>query len=92
MKAFGLRSRQSGLNHRKQNKTLQIRLKDLEEIIKEEEVSMRQEFIKIKDPNARAWKMKTSSLGPKHETPKPDIRTQENWSQPQKKLKRLHRA
>ena len=51
---------------------------------------MRQEFIKIKDPNARAWKMKTSILGPKHETPKPDIRTQENWSQPQKKLKRLH--
>ena len=69
MEAFGLRFRQSGLNHRKQKKHTN---RSLEEIIKEEKVSVKDEFIKtqgIKDPNARVWKMKINILGPKHKAP-----------------------
>ena len=67
MEAFGLRFCQTGLNRRQQKRHRKSRLKGLYEI-------MREEFIKIdriKDPNAKVWKIRTSNLGDKHKAPEP---------------------
>ena len=41
----------------------------MEDIIKEENVTLKTEYValnKIKDPNAKIWKIRSSVLGPKH--------------------------
>ena len=71
---FGIKYRQRGLIQRKNVKKQKAQLKDLDEIIKDEKTSLREEFKKlngIKDPNAKIWKIRTSVLGPKHKTPEP---------------------
>ena len=47
----------------------QSNLQNLEDIIKEENATLKAEFIKlnkITDPNAKIWKIRSSILGPKH--------------------------
>ena len=46
----------------------------MEDIIKEEKATLISEFIKlnkIKDPNAKIWKIRSSILGPKHKAQEP---------------------
>ena len=49
-------------------------LQDLEDIIKEENATLKAEYValtKIKDPNAKIWKIRSSVLGPKHKAQEP---------------------
>ena len=51
-----------------------MNLQNLEDIIKEENATIKAEFVKlnkIKDPNAKIWKIRSSILGPKHKAQEP---------------------
>ena len=62
------------VSHKKQTKRKQSHLQNLEDIIKEENATLKAEYIelnKIKDPNAKIWKIRSSVLGPKHKAQEP---------------------
>ena len=74
IEAFGIRYRPKGISHKKQTKRKQSHLQNLEDIIKEENATLKAEYIelnKIKDPNAKIWKIRASVLGPKHKAQEP---------------------
>ena len=71
IEAFGIRYRPKGISHKKQGKRKKSQLQDLEDIIKEENDTLKAEYqkvCKIKDPTT---KIRTSVLGPKHKAPDP---------------------
>ena len=45
-------------------------MQDYEEFIKEENSTLKEEY-KIKDPNTKIWKIRTSVQGSKHKAPEP---------------------
>ena len=56
IEAFGIKYSQRGTTHRKQGKQRQSHIKDFEEIIKEGNSTLKEEYKKlnkIKDPNAK---------------------------------------
>ena len=72
IEAFGIRYRPKGISHKKQGKRKQSHLQDLEDIIKEENDTLKAEYQKlnkVKDPSAKIWKIRTRLLGPKHKAP-----------------------
>ena len=74
IEAFGIRFRPKGISHKKQTKRKQSHLQNLEDIIKEENATLKAEYIeltKIKDPTAKIWKIRTSVLGPKNKNQEP---------------------
>ena len=59
---------------KKHEKRKQSNLQNLEDINKEENAIIRAEYVelnKIKDPNAKIWKIRSSILGPKHKAQEP---------------------
>ena len=74
IEVFGITFRPKGISQKKQSKKKQSNLKNLEDIIKEENATIRAEYVelnKIKDPNAKIWKIRSSILGPKHKAQEP---------------------
>ena len=75
IKAFGFRFKPKGTSHKKFKKRKQSHVKNLEEIVKEDNDNLRAEYIalnKVTDPNAKIWKLRSSILGPKN---KPQVPT-----------------
>ena len=67
IKAFGIRFRPKGIFHKNIGERKKSNLQNLEDIIKEENATIRAEYValnKIKDPNAKIWKIRSSILGP----------------------------
>ena len=65
---------QKAYHIKKQTKRKQSHLQDLEDIIKEENETLKTEYIelnKVKDTTAKIWKFRTSVLGPKHKAQEP---------------------
>ena len=74
IEAFGIRYRPKRISHKKQGKRKKSQLQDIEDIIKEENDTLKAEYQKldkVKDPTAKIWKIRTSILGPKHKVPEP---------------------
>ena len=64
VEAFGIKYRQRGMTHKKQVKGRQSQLKDFDEIVKEENSTLRDEYKKIsniKDANAKIWKTNSNT-------------------------------
>ena len=65
---------QSKFHIRNKGRKKQSNLQNLEDIIKEENAIIKAEYVeldKIKDPNAKIWKIRSSILGPKHKAQEP---------------------
>ena len=65
---------QKAFHIKNKTKRKQSHLQDLEDIIKEKNDTLKAEYValnKVKDPNAKIWKIRTSVLGPKHKAQEP---------------------
>ena len=74
IEAFGNKYRSKGISHKKLGKRKKSQMQDLEDIIKEESDTLKEEYKKlsqIKDPTAKIWKIRTGVLGSKHKAPEP---------------------
>ena len=97
IEAFGIKYRPKGISHKIHGKRKKSQLQDLEDIIKEENDTLKAEYrklIKIKDPTAKIWKIRTGVLGPKHKAPEPTCishpTTEELIATPEEIFKKCH--